>query len=231
MADENTTALLAKIARMEEELSTLRKTSTTAFDKRAFVSDPLSAMEKLGIDKHHVARFLIADQLGDKADPAIRTYAQLGPQIAQTESLKSELEALRRVVEDQQTELRRASVAQSLKSNTDKSKHPYLAAALARDPDLFKAEIEAHRGDAAALAESLEGRLAATAKALGHTLPADSSKTSDESTQESSKPALAGSLGGDPPTPSQASTSGGWSAEDHQKLKAEIIRKYAPQTT
>lgn len=225
---EDSTVLLAKIARMEEELSHLRKTSTGAVDKRAFVTDPIGAMEKMGIDKHHVAKFLIADQLGDKADPAIRTYAQLGPQIAQTESLKSELEALRKAFDDQQQELRRATLAQSLQKNTDKSKHPHLAAALARDPDLFKAEIDAHRGDATTLAEALEGRLAATAKALGHSLPADSSKTSDAPT-ESSKPALAGSLSGDPPIESPSTTSG-WTSEDHSKLKAEILRKYAPQT-
>lgn len=225
---------LARIAALEARESSRPAPSTpnTGIDPqvlaRSFAADPVGTMTKLGIPVDHVSRVLVAHALGDQAPPELRMLAQQGPLMSATQALASDLQNVRQRFEafeerDQKDSRRKSFSALA----ADKSKYPLLAAAIAKNPELFNSDAESHKGDAAALAESIESRLKVLAPALGVTPPASQvnaeTANADPSTQV--KQAQSGVVDPTPP-PIPQPKPGVFTPETHTELKERILRKY-----
>jgi hypothetical protein len=231
--------ILARMAQMEAELSTLRaaqrQPQTPAFDQaafvRAFTADPIGSMGKMGIPVEHVTKIAVAHALGNEAPPALQAYASMGPQVSATQQIASTVEALSRRLDEQDKRSKMMGVRESMqKLIADKAKYPHLSKAFEADPSLFEADITGHQGSAEDLVAALESRQAKVAAAYGVKLtpqPAsgENAGNSQQAQSAESKPALAGSMSGDVP-PINQPKAGVFGKEDHEKLKAEILAKF-----
>lgn len=217
---------LARIAALESEKST----ANAALDPRQMAIDPIGTMTRAGVPVDHITRVLVAHAMGDQAPPELRVLAQMGPQVSATQALSSDIGQLRQRLDAYETRDKQQAVRQSFSAlAVDKTKYPTLATAYARDPKLFDSEMEAHRGDAAALADTLEARLKALASAV--TPPAS---TADAAKQQDQSKAPAGEqvkqaqgVDNTPPPLPQGKETKGFTQEDHAALKERIIKKYS----
>jgi hypothetical protein len=248
-------ALESRIASLEAQLAASIKSQTQApqtpaFDvgafKRAFVANPIGVLGEMGVNEHelqHIQRVHVAHQLGDSAPHELKMLAQMGPQISATNTLASSVEAIsRRLDERDQRESQQAVRSSFASLVVDKSKYPHLSAAYAADPSMFDTEVAGYKGNAAELATALETR---QAKIAAIYRPAPAQTASDEDAENKGtkpddepgdepdehdqskqvKPALAGTMSGDPPIPQQKDA-GLLNPEEDAKLKAQILRKY-----
>jgi hypothetical protein len=241
MADDKTIeAALARIAAMESELSGYRSKAKepppkqfdpSAFVK-AFIDDPISVMQKMGVPKEHVTKILVADALGKDAPPALQMQRHMGAQINTTTELSQKLDDLSRRLEALSDKDARQGTRESLnKLISDKSKYPHLATALAKDPSFFDDDIASHKGDAEALATTLEARSAKYAGVLGAKVQPASVEKADqtEPKDQYGKPATVGSTTVDvPPIPQKQQ--GAWTEDDDRTLRDEMVRKYQPSS-
>lgn len=214
---------LAKIAALESELAQFRKM------KRDITINPAGVLQQMGVPKEHVTEVLVADHLGDKAPPQLRAAAAVGPTLAKLMDQEAELAALRQRLDASDKEARSKAVRESTKTTgMDKSKYPYLAAALAADPSYLDAEAV---GDSAeATAAAVEARLARAAKAFGFTPPAsteDAGKKADgaDAAAQGTGRKPQAHQGGNPPPVPQSTGKVGWSDDDRIALRDEIVRK------
>jgi len=227
---------LSRIAALESRQPTAApqpQFDATAF-ARAFTADPIGTMGKFGIPVDHVTRVAVAHALGNEAPEQLRILAQMGPQMSAQQALASELAATRQRLEAIENAGTRQAVKSSFTSLTaDKSKYPLLASAIAKNPSLFDSELESHKGDAAALADAIEGRLKSINEALGHTQPASTGDADSANGQSSqAKQAQPGSVvsGGttdQTPPPDSQKQPGVFTQAEHEALKERIIRKYS----
>lgn len=228
--------ILARMAAMEQELSTLRarpQAAPVAFDPAAFArsmaQDPMGTLGKYGVPVEHVTKVLVAHALGDQAPPEARFAATQGQQVSAMMKMQSEFEAMRQSLASFEADKARSSTRDSLKSLTsDKSKYPNLGAAFAADPSLFDSDLASHKGDATALAQTLEDRLAKTAAALGVKVPQTASSDTAAATGQSTQ--ATAQTGGIDPTPpsSTAKPRGVFDETEHARLRDEIVRKNIP---
>lgn len=229
---------LSRIAALESRPA---PQSAPTFDAQGFTRDPIGAMTRYGVPVDHVARVMVAHVMGDQAPPELRALAAMGPQVSQTQALSSELDKLRQRVEQYETREREQAARSSFSAlAADKTKYPTLAAVYARDPKLFDGEVTAHKGDAAALAEAIEGRLKVIAPALGVPQTASTANAAKPQQDQSKSPygeqvkqAQAVSPGNGPvdptppPLPQGNNKPGVFTQEDHQSLRDRIVAKYS----
>lgn len=223
---------LARIAALESEKSTAnaaRAPQTPALDPRQMAIDPIGTMTRAGVPVDHITRVLVAHAMGDQAPPELRVLAQMGPQVSATQALSSDIGQLRQRLDAYETRDKQQAVRQSFSAlAVDKTKYPTLAAAYARDPKLFDSDMEAHRGDAAALADSLEARLKALASAVTPTAStADAAKQDQSKSPAGEQVKQAQGVDNTPPPLPTGNKSGSFTQEDHQALKERIIKKYS----
>lgn len=231
--------LLARMAQMEAELSTLRqsKQPEKQFDVSEYnrqlaqqiTNDPFGTLGKMGVPTDHIMRVAVTHALGDKATPEQRMFAQMGPQISAQQALASNYEALSRRLEDMDAKAAQASRATSMqKLIADKAKYPHISKAYEADPSLFESDLAGHKGSAEELATALEARASKMAKAFG--VASQPASEDAETTAQSSqgKPATGDTITDVPSLP--VNKVGEFTSDDHQKLKAEILRKYPPPT-
>lgn len=222
---------LARIAALESSRATAPAPAAPAIDRQAWTLDPIGSMQRAGLPVEHIAKVFVAHVMGDQAPPELRTLAAMGPQVSATQALSSELHQLRQRVDAYEAKEKQQAVRQSFSQlAVDKTKYPVLATAYARNPSAFEAEVTAHQGDAAALAERLESQL----KALGITPPAsteNAAATQVQSTQD--KQAQQAHVNGGPvdttppPLPTNAANAKGvFTQEEHRALKDRIMKKY-----
>lgn len=221
---------LARLAAMEQELSTLRaRPQAAAFDQAAFArqmaADPLAAFAKYGVPVEHVTKVLVAHALGDQAPAEMRFAATQGKQVSTQMEMQAEMQAMRATLASIEADKANTSTRASLNTLTaDKTKYPTLAAAYAADPTLFDSDVAGHKGDATALAEALEKRLAKTAAALGvKPTQAASSDTADNSGQSTQTKTQTGGIDTTPP-PIVKAQPGTWTEAEHTRLRDEIVR-------
>jgi hypothetical protein len=237
-------ALTSKMAGMEKELATLRQKPAAvsappapAFDARQFLSaylaDPYGTIARMGATPdqlRHVTQVHFAHALGDQAPPELKMLAQLGPQVAATSHLASQIQSLGQRLESFETGVTKKSTRESFSAvAVDKAKYPHLAAAYAADPSLFDSELEGHKGNAAELAESLETRHKKLAGIYGPKTPPASDENAESNDGQSKQAELATqAVGMDPtPPPLPKSTPGVWSDDEHARVRDEIVRKYS----
>lgn len=222
---------LARIAQLEAELARRPDPATIA---REITNNPFGAFQKYGVPTDHVTRVLVATALGDQAPPEMKALAMMGPQVTATQAVQAENQALRQRLDALEQRLTGQATRESFQSvSADKSKYPLLAATLAKAPDLFRAEVDSHRGDAAALADQLEARLKMTAQALGVNTPTASAANADNrqraeaqsSTSQQDTAHQAGAMGGDPPPIPGKITQGSLDEQGLRALRDEIVRK------
>lgn len=232
MEDTEKNALLARIAALETEVAPLRARVSAPSDntkqiKADFAHDPVAALRKYGVAQDYVTQVLVAaelERLGQPVPEQLRAARERGPAMAAQSAILDEVAALRQRLDAEAAERTRESTKTTF---ADKTKYPRLSAAYAADPTLFEEDVSAHKGNAAALADKLEKRLAATARALGVSEPSVASKESATGTANpSSKQGTASASGapaGNPP-PITMKTSKGFSDDDRQALRDEIVR-------
>jgi hypothetical protein len=237
MSDEK---LLARLAAMETELSTLRarpapapQPSAPAFDPAAFrqqmINDPLAAFKAMGVPHDHITRILVAHGLEAAGQPVpseLRNQMALGPQINATMAMQSDFQTLRQRMEAFEAKITsEANRTTFSKLIADKAKYPHLAAAYAADPSLFDSDVAGHKGDAAALADATEARLTKMAAALGvKAIPKPASDEAADNNAQGSQ-GMAQAVGVDSTPPPIPQKSGAWSEAEHQRLRDEIVRK------
>lgn len=224
---------LSRIAALEVRQPAAPSTPTPQFDPQAFAralaADPVGMMTRMGIPVDHVSRVLVAHQLGDAAPPELRMAAMMGPQMSATQALATEVQTVRQRLEQYESRDQKQAVRSSFSAlAADKTKYPLLATALAKSPQLFDSELDSHQGDAAALAERIEGRLKALAPALGvpQTASTENAETANAGQSTQTKQAQSGAVDPTPP-PIQQGKPGVFTQEDHEALKERIIRKYS----
>jgi hypothetical protein len=237
MSEIDNEKLLARIAALETEVAPLRAAGKQqpGLDPkvvaRAIAHDPLGALKQLGVDRNYVTQILVAAALEEQGQPVpdqLRAARSQGSTMAAQSELRDEMSALRQRMDAEAAERARESAKAVM---ADKTKYPRLAAAYATAPDLFAEDVNGHKGDAAVLADKLEKRLAATAKALGVPDPQPASQNNADSvTGEVIDPIsrqgtarASGAPAGDPPPISSRKTKG-WSEEDKQALRDQIVR-------
>lgn len=220
--DDKFEAALARIAALESQKAA--KPEVRGIDPKRFSADPIAELKAAGISPEHITKILVANALGDEAPADLRTYAMMGPQVSATQTLASELETLRRRIDDYEKRDRQNAVRQSFSALAgDKTKYPFLAAAYAKNPKMFESEISSHEGEVASLVESANERLKAVAEAAGFTLPASSK--ADESGQSEKTEARADTALDNTPPPISQPTPGVFTRADHERL----IRKFTSQ--
>lgn len=215
-------AALARIAALEAQKSA--KPEVRGIDPKRFSADPIAELKAAGIPPEHITKILVANALGDEAPADLRTYAMMGPQVSATQTLASELETLRRRIDDYEKRDRQNAVRQSFSALAgDKTKYPFLAAAYAKNPKMFESEISSHEGEVATLVESANERLKAVAEAAGFTLPVSSK--AEEHGQSEKTEAHADTVLDNTPPPVSQSKPGVFTRVDHERL----IRKFTSQ--
>lgn len=242
MSDDLTKQLataLSRIAALESRQAPAHVAAPQGIDaaqlRRELTNDPIGTLTRLGVPIDHVTRVAVANALGNDAPAELRMLAQMGPQVSAQQALASELAATRQrleAIEQRDTRSVAKSSFSSLAAN--KTKYPLLAAAIAKNPTLFDSDVDSHKGDAAALADTIEGRIKSYNDALGITPPASSGNADSAKDQSSQvKQAQPGSVvsGGTvdqtPPT-GTSPAKGVFSQAEHDALKDRIIRKYSP---
>lgn len=226
---DDTATLMAKLAALETKLSD-KKDADPAALAREIARNPVAAFQKYGINKDHVTQVLVADALGDQAPPALRTAAALGPTVAAQSELAAEMAALRQRLDAAEKASASRIAMESTKTHAaDKSKYPHLARALANDPDLIQAEIERTGASAQDAAAKVEAQLARAAKAMGY-VPADGKKSDDTAREDdpgaTTSRKVTAHEGGNPPPVNRGSAKAGWSEEDRDTLRDNIVRKW-----
>jgi hypothetical protein len=218
---------LVRIAQLEERLSAADKKSA-GIDPGALARDTVGTLQKHGIPIDHVFKVTAAHQMGDNAPEPLKAYALQGQQVSTTMDLRSQVESLRRGLD----ELSAGNRRESFKTLAgDKSKYPRLAAAMAADSALFDSDLSGHQGNPAELATRLEERLtklgvpgpapAASAESAG------TAKAEDSAKDMNAKPApMAGALSGNPPPIPQPKTQGILDADGYKALRDEIVQKW-----
>lgn len=233
MSDDLKRALDTALARIAA-LETARQPSPAAphkpdFDPqafaRAFATDPVGVMTRMGVPVDHVSRVLVAHQLGDAAPLELRMLAQQGPMMSAHQALASDLQTVRQRLETYEERDRKVARREGFSAlASDKTKYPTLAAAYAKNPKLFDSEVESFQGDPAAYAESMNARLTALAPALGTTPPASSENAAAQGQSSQAKQAHGAVDMTPPPLPS--SNSGVFNQEAHEAAKARVLAKY-----
>lgn len=230
---------LSRIAALEANKSAAQAPQQTGIDPRQLAVDPIGVLTRAGVPVEHVTRVFVAHAMGDKAPPELRTLAMMGPQVSATQALTADLERMRQRLDEYEQRDNQARVRQSFSSlAADKAKYPFLAAAHARDPKLFDSEVDVFKGDAAALAEAIEGRLKVIAPALGvkpqpaSNESADATKQGQSTETKQAQETAVSPNGADttpPPLPSATGANAGktFTAAEHQALKDRIVRKYS----
>lgn len=224
--------LLARIAALETQLAPSKKNDGPSFDKRKATLDPISYFKEMGLDVQHLSRHFVANALGKDCPPELSAMVQMGPQIAATSHLEELVTSLSRKVE----ELSNVHRAASIETKTvDQAKYPTLAAAMKNDPALLKRELSTI-GDIAdheKAFEKIEEKLKPYASAFGFKPSSDPAKSTSETIQNpdgstiksDNKPASA--LNGEvPPLLTSGSGNGAMTADEHDRLKSAILKKY-----
>lgn len=200
------------------------------------VQDPYGYMTSLGLtagEIEHVQRVHVATVMGDKAPTELRTLVQMGPQISATSAIASDLQALSRRLDEQDSERKSQAARDSFKSLiADKTKYPLLSKAYTAAPHLFDARVDG-KGNVEELAKSIEAEQVALAAAYGvkvEAQPASENAETNTSQSKQAQPALAGAMSGDAP-PIQQKKPGVFTPEEHVALRDEILRKHAPKQT
>jgi hypothetical protein len=217
-------AALSRIAALEAELRS-RPAAPAGISARAINEDPIGTLSKSGVDIQHLARVFVAHTLGDSAPPELRSLAMMGPQVSATRQLSDDVQAMRQRLDDYESREKQSAARKSFSAlATDKSKYPALAAAFAKSPAVFDGDVDSHKGEAAALAESLESKL----KALGLAPPAstESAETAQPQSSQGKQAQPAGAVDTTPP-PLPQNQSGALTQETAAQLKERILRKYS----
>ncbi len=241
---EQLSTALSRIATMETELAPLRAQARSTPQGptpqqiiQAMIQNPHALMKEYGVPKEyqqHMTAALVAaemQEMGLPIDPGLATRVHTFPQTQKVDALANDVAALRQTLDDSAKTVRVSANRESLKTtSSDKSKYPYLAAAMAKNPTLFEGKVTAE-SDVAALAESLEKELAATADALGYKPQAQTASQEDAgnaSTTTSTQVTAhtAGTMAGNPPPLPRANAASGFSEADADALKDKIARKY-----
>lgn len=238
------TKLLERIAVLESRLADANKPATPVYDN----ADPVGSLTRAGADLDYLTKILVARAMGDQAPPELRVLSQLGPQIATTRALESQLEDLRRQVTGINETSQKKAARESFRAiAADKTKYPALAKALAADPEFFDEDLDRHQGSAEELATKMEARLvklvpveappasdedadttAQSDSALGLALTGDDQSTKVESANQvaaAAPPARRPAVNSQMP-PLARPTPGVFTPDEHAKLRDEIVRKY-----
>lgn len=231
---------------MEGELAPLRAQARTQNQQpspeqviQAMINDPHGTMARFKVPKEyrqHMTAALVAgemQEMGMQVDPGLAAKVSTFPQTQKVDALASELEALRQREKARDDEAKKAANQASLKTVTaDKTKYPHLAAAMAKNPELYSSRVTAE-SDPAGLAETLEKELAITAEALGvKVAPAQTASQEDAgnantttSMQVTAQPV--GTRAGDPPPLPNKQAGVGFTEDDNRALVERIARKHA----
>jgi hypothetical protein len=227
--------LMKRLAVLEAEVSRSRAATQApqlnedaiiqAFVQR-LIHDPIGTLTSRGAPVEHLTRVFVANAMGDQAPQELKMLAAQGPQVIAARAVESKVEALSRQFSNLVDATTKAATRESFKALTsDKSKYPHLAKAAAADPDLIAEELGAHGGTAEELAAKLEARLTKVAAVYA---PPPASGEDAVSHVPSTQDTPAGVTNdGVPPIPKQAV--GVFRAEDHAKLRDEIVRKHTSQ--
>lgn len=214
-------AALARIAALEMERANRPAPAPSGIDPKKFAADPLSELKAAGIPAEHVTKLLVAHTLGDEAPADLRTYAMMGSTVSATHTLSSEVESLRRRIDEY--ERREANQGRRTSFSAlaaDKTKYPLLAAAYGKNPALFQKAVDSHDGDAAALAEAEEGRLRAIAEAVGYRPASSNAVKSDQSAQ------VQAPVMDNTPPPLPQPTPGEFTQREHEELRNRVLSKH-----
>lgn len=245
MSDQNEVIqkLVQSIAKLEGELSGLRSQSRQpsgidpAALKRGLLTDPAGTLARLGFNEtelNHVDQLHVARVMGDAAPPQLKALAQSGQNVLATSQIQQTLEALSRRLDESDNKTKLETTRQSFKAlAADKTKYPHLAKAFATNPALFEGRVTAS-GSAEDLAKQIEAEQAQIASIYGFKpdAPPASNEHADNTQQaqsQESKPAVAGTLNGDVPQIPQTPVGVFDASKDHEKLKNEILSKFASQ--
>lgn len=231
MSDELKKALDTAMARIASlEADSARRASVSApqgIDPRALINDPVGTLTRAGLPLDHISKVMVAHVMGDQATPEMRMYSAMGPQVSATQALASDVQAMRQRFEKLDERDRKEAVRSSFTAlSADKVKYPLLAAAMVKNPKLFDSDVGSHQGDASALAENLEGRLKATAEAVGYIPPASNANADGAQGQSTQTKQAQGSVDTTPP-PLPQPKQGVFTHETHEQLKEKILRKYS----
>lgn len=229
---DSETALLARIAALEAELSGHRKqrTAIPSDVRNTILRDPVAALEQMGV-LEAVSKAVVAKAVGPNAPhyQNIMTSARTDANAVLVDSLLEEINSLRQRVDTVDSKARLGETKGALhKAAADKTKYPHLASALAADSELFDSEVSSHRGSADELAQAIEARLSREAKALGIKTPpasqgnADNATTTATSTQ--AKAQTASTMAGDPPPIPRSHSGPNFTEVDQKALRDEIVR-------
>jgi hypothetical protein len=231
---------LAKIASLEAKLNAKPTPQPQGLDpaklREQMINDPFGTLTKLGVPTQHITRHAVAHELrssGLEVPAQLEALISVGPQINATNALESKFEQLSRQV----SEIVNTSKARTVQERfsalaADKKAYPHLAKAYAANPEFFAKDLERPEVDAEALAKELEAQHAMIASVYGY--KPETSTASDvnagntvstQSTQGMPAP-VAGNLNSEMPPVSQ-SKAGLWTQEDHDRIRDEIVRKYA----
>lgn len=237
---------MSKLASMETELAPLRAQArqqptgpTPQQVIQAMIQDPLGTMNQFKVPqeyRQHMTAALVAGEMqamGIAVDPGLQARVQQFPQTQKIDNIQTELEALRQREKAREDAAKASVVRESLKTTAaDKTKYPHLAAAMANNPELYASRVSAE-SDPAALAESLEKELAATAAALGYKPPqaqtasqADAGNANTTTSTQVTAQTVNTRAGDPPPLPNKTASSG-FSEADDAALKERIARKHA----
>jgi hypothetical protein len=226
--------LLERVAALESELSSKRK-SDSGFDTKRATLDPINYFREKGLDIEHLSRHFVANAMGKDCPPQLAAMVQMGPQIAATSHLESLVQSLAETVKGiVEKDNHRELVASVKKENVDASKYPTLAAAVKADPNILDSEIRAlgKIADPAKTYELIEQKMAPYAKVFGFkpTTPESEKKTGDQSgaiteVKPEFKSANQGLSGAEVP-PLIPNSTGIMTEELHEQIKNAVIKKY-----
>lgn len=227
--------LLERIASLESELAASRKDKDKpVFDRKRATLDPIAYFKEQGLDVQHLSRHFVASALGKDCPPELAAMVQMGPQIAATSHLEELVNNLSRNVEKILEKDKQRELVASVKNTTvDQVKYPTLASAVKTDPSILERELSAigSTADSTEALAKIEQKLLPYAKAFGWKPPENSENTSGKSdtttvdTKSAINPATNGTTGSEVPPLVQLAP-GAFTDEDHQKLKAAVLKRY-----
>jgi len=229
--------LLERVAALESELSSKRKSDTSGFDARRAALDPINYFKEKGLDIEHLSRHFVANAMGKDCPPQLAAMVQMGPQIAATSHLEQLVTSLAETVKGiVEKDNHRDLVASVKKENVDASKYPTLAAAIKADPNILDSEIRSlgKIADPSKTFELIEQKMAPYAKVFGFKPTPPSSENKDKGDSQTStitetkpefKSANQGTAGVEVP-PLIPDSSGIMTEELHEKIKNAVLKKY-----
>jgi hypothetical protein len=231
LSEQIIASLVQQVAKLEARLNGKSESApqTPKFDPR----DVMGSLASIGADPDYVTKVLVARALeasGHPVPPQLQMAAQMGPQMAQTDALRAQVESLSRQISDLTAAQSKGSVRESFsKAIADKSKYPHLSKAYAQNPALFQEQLDAHQGDASELATKMESQLTSYAAVFGVAAPTPSTADGDDDDGDESTnvtPANPGANGELPPASKTADKGGLFTQEDHERLKAEVLKNF-----